>query len=118
MPAEHFWSKLCPIMLNHLNMLITKILGGLLVAGGPLSSYKNFHQDWTKIIELEPKSICPYLGMYGVHAQIWAYGTLYTQFNSIAKEFGDNSVPYPIKITNICPVKPNNKLSLSLNKHH
>ena len=44
----HFWSKLCPIMPNHLNILITKILGGLLVAGGPLNSYMNFHQDWTK----------------------------------------------------------------------
>ena len=39
----HFWSKLCPIMPKHLNMLITKILGALLVASGPLNSYKNFH---------------------------------------------------------------------------
>ena len=44
----HFWSKLCPIMPKHLNMLITKILGALLVAGGPLNSYKKFHQDWKK----------------------------------------------------------------------
>ena len=35
---------LLQIMPNHLNMVITKILGALLVASGPL----NFHQDWTK----------------------------------------------------------------------
>ena len=28
----HLWSKLCPIMPNHLNMLKTKILGALLLA--------------------------------------------------------------------------------------
>ena len=39
---------LVQIMPNHLNMLITKILGALLVASGPLNSYVNFHQDWTK----------------------------------------------------------------------
>ena len=44
----HFWHKLCQIMPNHLNMLITNILGALLVAGGPMNSYMNFHQDWTK----------------------------------------------------------------------
>ena len=33
---------------KHLNMLITKILGAVLVASGPLNSYKNFHQDLTK----------------------------------------------------------------------
>ena len=26
----------------------TQILGALLVASGPLNSYMNFHQDWTK----------------------------------------------------------------------
>ena len=36
------------ILPKHLNMLITKILGALLVASGPLNSYKKFHQDWTK----------------------------------------------------------------------
>ena len=43
-----FW--VYPIMPKHLYMLITKILGALLVAtaSGPLNSYKNFHQDWTK----------------------------------------------------------------------
>ena len=41
-----------PIMPKQLNMLITKILGALLVASGPLNSFKNFHQDWTKNDEL------------------------------------------------------------------
>ena len=47
-PAGQPRPFLVPIMPKHFNMLITKILGALLVASGPLNSYKNFHQDWTK----------------------------------------------------------------------
>ena len=43
------WPEICPIMPNHLNILLkTQILGALLVASGLLNSYKKFHQDWTK----------------------------------------------------------------------
>ena len=47
-PAGQPRSFLVQIMPNHLIMLITKILDALLVAGGPLNSYMNLYQDWTK----------------------------------------------------------------------
>ena len=44
----HVWSQFGPILTNHLNMAKTQILCALLVAGGLLNSYINFHPDWTE----------------------------------------------------------------------
>ena len=56
MPAGQPRPFVVPILHNyanyHLYMLETKILGALLVASGPLYSFMNFHQDWTKMTEL------------------------------------------------------------------